>query len=78
MIELTPEELAGYDGTAGSKAYVAYAGYVYDVTASFLWQGGRHQALHRAGRDLTGEIEAAPHGPELLLRVPRIGRLVGP
>jgi predicted heme/steroid binding protein len=71
----TPAELSHYNGRDGVPAYVAYAGEVYDVTRSFLWQGGRHQALHTAGIDLTGSLNEAPHGADLLARFPVIGRL---
>ncbi len=62
------------DGVRG-PAYVAYAGRVYDVSGSFLWQKGNHQGLHRAGRDLTAELENAPHGADFLQRFPVVGRL---
>jgi predicted heme/steroid binding protein len=71
----TPAELACYNGRDGAPAYIAYAGKVYDVTRSFLWQGGRHQALHTAGIDLTDCLSEAPHGADLLARFPVIGRL---
>ncbi|RKX84282.1 MAG: cytochrome B5, partial [Spirochaetes bacterium] len=35
----------------------------------------RHQVLHKAGKDLTEELKQAPHGKDLLKRVPVIGRL---
>lgn len=69
------EELARFDGRDGRPAYLAYAGKVYDVTDSFLWRGGRHQVLHRAGQDLTEALGKAPHGPELLERFPVVGIL---
>ena len=75
--EFTREELRRYDGTGHAPAYVAYQGIVYDVSSSFLWQNGRHQALHRAGQDLTKALEFAPHGPEFLKRCPQVGILVG-
>ncbi|MDH7487722.1 MAG: cytochrome b5 domain-containing protein [Anaerolineae bacterium] len=75
MREFTKEELARYDGQDGAPAYIAYQGKVYDVSDSFLWQKGRHQALHHAGADLTDELDQAPHGADLLARVPVIGRL---
>ncbi len=75
MLELTLDELARYDGTDGKPAYIAYEGKIYDVSESFLWQGGKHQALHRAGADLTEALADAPHGPDLLTRVPIVGRL---
>jgi predicted heme/steroid binding protein len=49
---------------------------VYDVSHSFLWQEGRRQVVHTAGKDLTGELEAAPHGAALLERVPVVAALV--
>jgi predicted heme/steroid binding protein len=71
----TREQLARFDGREGRPAYIAYRGVVYDVTESFLWKGGRHQVLHRAGEDLTQALDTAPHGEDLLERVPVIGKL---
>ena len=71
----TRTELARFDGMGGTPAYVAYKGAVYDVSESFLWKGGRHQGLHRAGKDLTGELERAPHGAEFLEQYPVVGQL---
>jgi len=75
MREFTPAELARYDGTEGKPAYIACDGKVYDVSDSFLWQRGRHQALHRAGADLTASLRDAPHGADLLERFPVVGCL---
>lgn len=75
MREFTKEELARYNGQNGVPAYIAYRGQVYDVSHSFQWQKGRHQVLHEAGADLTDELDQAPHGADLLARVPVIGRL---
>jgi predicted heme/steroid binding protein len=75
MRRFTKEELAHYDGKDGAPAYVAYEGKVYDVTHSFLWQNGRHQALHRAGEDLTGSLDEAPHGLQFLTKFPVVGVL---
>jgi predicted heme/steroid binding protein len=75
MLELTLDELAQYHGRSGAPAYIAFQGNVYDVTRSFLWQEGRHQVVHTAGRDLTGELEAAPHTAGMLERVPIVGTL---
>jgi len=69
------EELARYNGKDGAPAYIAYEGKVYDVSASFIWRNGRHQVVHNAGGDLTGGLEHAPHGVELLERFPVIGTL---
>jgi predicted heme/steroid binding protein len=75
MRVFTREELARYNGRDGAAAYIAYGGKVYDVTHSFLWQRGRHQVLHQAGEDLTDSLSQAPHGEDLLNRVPIIGTL---
>nr|MDO8077310.1 cytochrome b5 domain-containing protein [Candidatus Freyarchaeota archaeon] len=75
MRVFTRLELEKYDGKNGRRAYVAYGGKVYDVTDSFLWQNGNHQALHSAGGDLTSEIEKAPHGDEFIKRFPVVGVL---
>ena len=75
MLELTLDELAQDHGRSGAPAYIAFQGRVYDVTRSFLWQEGRHQVVHPAGKDLTGELEAAPHTADMLERVPIVGTL---
>ena len=76
MKKFSKEELAHYDGKNNSSAYIAYNGKVYDVTESFLWKGGKHQVLHNAGMDLTNDLDEAPHGADILNRVPVIGFLV--
>ncbi|MCX7796573.1 MAG: cytochrome B5 [bacterium] len=76
MKKFTREELKRYNGIDDPKIYIAYKGYVYDVTESFLWKGGRHQAIHHAGLDLTSEIRNAPHGEEFILKFPVVGILV--
>ncbi len=76
MIKLTLKQLADFDGKNGNKAYIAYKGRIYDVTDSFLWKGGKHFVRHYAGRDLTEELKDAPHGDDMLQRVPEIGILV--
>lgn len=70
-------ELARYDGKNGGPAYIAYKGKVYDASNSFQWRNGRHQVLHSAGEDLTDSIDQAPHGEDLLERLPVIGILLG-
>ncbi len=62
-------------GRDGAPALNAYRGRVYDVSRSFLWQNGGHQALHAAGRDLTGSLEDAPHPADVLKRFPMVGTL---
>jgi predicted heme/steroid binding protein len=71
----TKEELGRYTGKDGAPAFIAYRGKVYDVSRSFLWQNGSHQALHAAGGDLTDSLDNAPHAADLLRRFPMVGTL---
>jgi predicted heme/steroid binding protein/uncharacterized membrane protein len=64
-----------YDGKEGRPTYISAHGRVVDVSASKLWKGGLHMGRHNAGRDLTADIEAAPHGMEVLDRYPQVGVL---
>ncbi|NWF77173.1 MAG: cytochrome B5 [Chloroflexi bacterium] len=75
MRTFTEKELKKYDGRNGI-AYIAYRGKVYDVSASYHWRKGIHQAMHRAGCDLTEALEQAPHDPDLLEKFPIVGELV--
>jgi predicted heme/steroid binding protein len=74
--KFTLEDLKQCDGKNGKPAYIAYQGKVYEVTESGLWTGGEHMGLHEAGKDLTEEIELAPHREEVLGRVKLAGTLV--
>ena len=73
MKEFDLEELAGYSGENGKPVYVAYQGNVYDVSESKLWRTGIHMRRHHAGKDLTIDIQAAPHEPDVLERYPKVG-----
>ena len=73
--KFTLEELEKFDGTGDRPAYLVYEGKVIDVSASKHWHQGRHMGSHQAGRDLTREIAAAPHGPEKLQNFPHLGVL---
>jgi len=73
--KIAPEKLAEHNGKGDKPAYVAYKGSVYDVDQSELWVKGVHMKRHQAGKDLTAAMEAAPHGPEVLERVPQVGTL---
>ncbi len=76
MEKITREELSRCDGRSGRPAYIAFRGVVYDVSQSYHWRGGRHWALHEAGTDLTGAINAAPHEADFLTgRYPAVGEL---
>ncbi|OPY75435.1 MAG: hypothetical protein A4E65_03557 [Syntrophorhabdus sp. PtaU1.Bin153] len=73
--EIDPEFLAACNGKNGNPTYIAHNGRVIDVSASTLWQGGLHMQRHSAGKDLTADINAAPHGLEVLDRYPQVGIL---
>ena len=70
----TLESLSYYDGTGGRPAYIAYNGYVYDV--SEVWIDGDHHS-HRAGSDFTQLMSDAPHGGGILQFFPVVGVLAG-
>lgn len=74
--KFTLDELAKYNGKDGNPIYVAYKGKVYDLSESELWEEGDHQGLHEAGKDLTKDMENAPHDPDELERFPIVGELV--
>ncbi|HEY3275073.1 MAG TPA: DUF2231 domain-containing protein [Syntrophorhabdaceae bacterium] len=75
MKEFLPAELAELDGRDGKPAHIAHDGKVYDVSGSGLWPKGVHMMRHHAGADLSADIGAAPHGPEVLERYPFVGTL---
>jgi predicted heme/steroid binding protein/uncharacterized membrane protein len=75
MREFTPDELAGFNGKEGGAVYIAFQGKVYDVSKSRLWSRGSHMNRHPSGKDLSSEITAAPHGPEVFERYPQVGIL---
>ncbi len=74
--DLTPEELASYDGKEGRPAFFAYEGKLYDATASRLWKQGVHMGRHNAGQDLTQALLLAPHGFDKVASLPEAGRLL--
>ena len=75
MKNFTQEELAQFDGSDGKPVYIAHNGKVYDVSESKMWRGGLHMKRHHAGRDLTTDIQAAPHDVAVLERYPQVGVL---
>lgn len=76
MKDFKPEDMSAFSGKDGAPAYVAYEGKVYDVSGSKLWKTGKHMMRHNAGQVLDGQMAAAPHGPEMLERLPQVGNLV--
>lgn len=73
MKEFNGKSLSEFNGKNGRPVCIAYQGKVFDVSASTLWKTGFHMNRHMSGTDLTVDIEAAPHGPELLKRFSQIG-----
>ncbi len=72
-MELREEELAEKNGKEGRPVYIAYKGKIYDVSESMLWKTGTHMKRHPSGKDLTTDLSAAPHGPEVLERYQQVG-----
>jgi predicted heme/steroid binding protein/uncharacterized membrane protein len=75
MKEFDSKTLTEGDGQEGRPALVACRGKVYDISKSGRWLSGQHMKRHSAGKDLTADIQAAPHGPETLDRFPQVGVL---
>ena len=76
MKEFTEEELKKFDGKDGRPAYTAYDGKVYDATGNHEFRNGLHSGIHPCGVDLTDEMLDAPHGDDVMDRLPVIGRLL--
>ncbi|MDJ1503943.1 cytochrome b5 domain-containing protein [Xanthocytophaga agilis] len=74
--EYTRSQLALRNGQDKPEIWVAYRGFIYDVTISKLWRNGKHYE-HWAGQDLTPEMEDAPHTENVFDKFEVIGILVG-
>lgn len=70
----TISQLALRNGQDKPDIWVAYKGYIYDVTTSRMWRNGMHYE-HWAGQDLTAEMKDAPHADNVFERFKVIGRL---
>ncbi|MHC5038715.1 MAG: DUF2231 domain-containing protein [Planctomycetota bacterium] len=77
MADIDPAALSENDGREGRASWFAVEGTVYDASASKLWKDGTHMRRHQAGQDLSAALESAPHGREVLERIPRKGNLAG-
>lgn len=73
--KVSKQELEENNGKDGKPAYFAYKGKVYEVTDSAMWLDGEHMGLHVAGKDLTEELEMAPHREENFDKVKFVGEL---
>lgn len=74
--KITKQQLEENDGKNGNPAFIAYKGKVYEVTDSAMWMDGEHMGMHQAGKDLTEELDMAPHQQEAFERVKYVGELV--
>ncbi len=75
MKEFSSEELSTFNGKEGRPVHISFEGKVYDVSKSPLWSKGIHMNRHPSGKDLSGEISAAPHGIEVFERFSQVGIL---
>jgi len=76
MKSFDEKALSEFNGKDGRGVYIAHQGKVYNLSESKLWEGGLHMKRHEAGQDLTTDIQAAPHGPDVLERYPQVGAFV--
>ncbi len=74
--KITRQQLEQNDGKNGKPAWFAYKGKVYDTSDSSFWMDGEHMGMHNAGRDLTEELDMAPHREENFSKVKLVGDLV--
>jgi len=75
-VKITKQQLADNNGKNGKPAYIAYQNKVYDVSDTSFWMDGDHMGMHEAGKDLTEELEMAPHRDENFKKVKFVGDLV--
>ncbi len=78
MKSYSREDLSAGTGRDGNPALVAVHGKVYDVSASKRWINGKHMNRHQAGRDLSSDIKASPHGTQVLERFEPVGTYQAP
>lgn len=70
------EDLKTRNESGSGEILIGYKGKVYDLSKSPNWKDGVHMRRHNAGEDLTNEMEAAPHGEEMLNRFEPVGELI--
>lgn len=73
--EYTLRQLALRNGADREEIWVAYKGFIYDVSRSRLWRNGKHYE-HWAGQDLTQELNDAPHNENVFDKFPVVGKLI--
>lgn len=72
--QISKAQLALRNGQDKPEVWIAYKGFVYDVTTSRLWRSGKHYE-HWAGQDLTDELQDAPHTEQVFEKFKIIGTL---
>lgn len=72
--EYSKSQLALRNGQDKPQIWVAYNGYIYDVSDSRLWKNGMHYE-HWAGQDLTEELKDAPHSDSVFSKFQVVGIL---
>ncbi|WP_448528596.1 cytochrome b5 domain-containing protein [Raineya sp.] len=70
----TKQQLALRNGQDRPEIWVAYNGFIYDVSRSRLWREGKHYE-HWAGQDLTQELADAPHSEKVFEKFEIVGKL---
>ena len=76
MRKITKKQLSLRNGQDHSSIWVAYNGWVYDLTDSRMWRNGTHYE-HWSGQDLTDELGDAPHTNDVFKKFTPIGELIG-
>jgi predicted heme/steroid binding protein len=72
---LSTSDLALFTGRGKRKPLFVYEGRIYDASGRDLWRKGMHPGGHSAGTDLTDQLKKAPHGLEVMGRLPVVGTL---
>lgn len=73
--DMTPSELAAYDGKNGHSAYVAVNNIVYNVSSASSWSTGTHKGIHAAGQDLTDDF-LGKHALSYITSFPQVANLI--
>ncbi|MCO6495563.1 MAG: cytochrome b5 [Bacteroidetes bacterium] len=73
--EYTIRQLSLRNGQDKPEIWIAYKGFIYDVSNSRLWRNGKHYE-HWAGQDLTDELKDAPHSNWVFDKFKIIGKLI--
>lgn len=74
FITYTSEQLKLRDGISLPEIWVSYKGKIYDVTSSELFKDGKHY-WHHSGKDLTAEMQDAPHMDDVMNKFHIVGVL---